>query len=1264
MMAETVHIASMNCQGIGNPQKRRDVFHYLRKKSFSIYLLQDTHFDPHKEDCIRAEWGYKAFFSSFSSASRGVAILFNNNFEFNVKKVYKEVEGNYIFVHVNMMKKDFLIISLYGPNRDDPEFFEVLEERINEVGCQNVIMGGDWNLVLDFSLDYYNYKHCNNVKAHEQVENMKDNLDLLDIWREINPEVRRFTWRRNRPQMQQSRLDFFLLSDVLSSYVTDADIRPGYRTDHSLITLRLSFGKEAKRKLLWKLNSSLLTEKQYVDEVNVVIQSVTEEYAALPYARENIKNVPKSEIQLTISDQLFLDVMLMKIRSTTISYASMKKRTEEERQNTLERKISDLENQMTLTEEENNQLIELKQELISIRERKMKGVLLRSRARWVANGEKITNYFCSLEKRNYISKNMHKLKTRDGEEIFDKDKIMKEVKGFYEHLYTRKELEYVQISEMVGELPSLAAEEIASLEGHITLEEASYALKNMKNNKSPGSDGFTVEFFKVFWKQLGEFVVRSLNDGFNKGELSSTQKEGIIICIPKSDKEKDLIKNWRPISLINVAYKIGSTCIANRLKVVLPSLINEDQTGFVANRFIGDNIRLIYDLISYLNCENLPGLLLCLDFEKAFDSLDWRFMDNVLCAFKFGQDFRRWIETFRKNIKSSVSLNGQMSTWFNIGRGCRQGDPISPYLFILCAEILAIMIRENENIQGLNLNGTSHKISQYADDTEVLLNGDNKSFEETMRTIETFGNKSGLFLNTGKSSAIWLGSKRNSEEKFMPHLCMNWNPPRFKILGIWFSADLSDCSEFNIREKGLEVKALYKIWLKRQITPLGRIAVLKSLILSKLIHLWIYLPNPPDDAVNALQKTMFEFVWSKKRDRISRKTTVQPAHRGGLGIPDLKTYISSLKLIWLRKLESCKHKWKNIILSTNPNLPNLRHLGCNLPRQWGRLNDFWKDVFSAYKSFGEKIKCKTQEEVNAEPIFYNGNINIDKKSIFYKTWFDKGVRNIHHLIKDNGDFLPYDEFKRKYDIVTDYVTYIGCTQAIKKYIRQLCIDMDCDRSVESPKAFRTLQFAQKGAKVYYDILILTNEGTEPKCCRTWNDKLDTEVSWKTTFKKVKKIREVKMKWFQIRIVHRIIATNVVLSRIGVQNDERCSFCREERENIQHIFWNCKHVQQFWNACRIWINENCDNANIAAFTEPLILFGHDTHFYSDDVFDLIILWAKYFIYKCKWDDTIPNVQSFRKYLQIKYETEKCIAFSNMEYHKFRLDWVSYGNLVNL
>ena len=124
----------------------------------------------------------------------------------------------------------------------------------------------------------------------------------------------------------------------------------------------------------------------------------------------------------------------------------------------------------------------------------------------------------------------------------------------------------------------------------------------------------------------------------------------------------------------------------------------------------------------YLNLNNLPGLLLCIDFEKAFDFLSWTFMHKVLKAYGFGESLCQWIVTFYKNIKSTVIVNGNTSEWIKIERGCRQGDPVSQYLFILCAEILSIMIKEDPIIKGIKIRDTEHKIIQFADDTLLFRN--------------------------------------------------------------------------------------------------------------------------------------------------------------------------------------------------------------------------------------------------------------------------------------------------------------------------------------------------------------------------------------------------------------------------------------------------------------------------------------------------------------------------------------------------------------
>lgn len=153
----------------------------------------------------------------------------------------------------------------------------------------------------------------------------------------------------------------------------------------------------------------------------------------------------------------------------------------------------------------------------------------------------------------------------------------------------------------------------------------------------------------------------------------------------------------------------------------LPKLIHPNQVGYVKNRNITDNIRTVIDLMEYLKDEDLPGILINIDFEKAFDLVDWTFLRSVLGKFNFGDSMIKWIQTFYTNITSCTINNRVTSRYFPVERGVRQGDPLSPYLFILCEEILACNIRQNENIEGIQLDHRQLKLLQYADDTSGLL---------------------------------------------------------------------------------------------------------------------------------------------------------------------------------------------------------------------------------------------------------------------------------------------------------------------------------------------------------------------------------------------------------------------------------------------------------------------------------------------------------------------------------------------------------------
>ena len=152
----------------------------------------------------------------------------------------------------------------------------------------------------------------------------------------------------------------------------------------------------------------------------------------------------------------------------------------------------------------------------------------------------------------------------------------------------------------------------------------------------------------------------------------------------KQGKDELLIKNWRPISLLCVDFKILTKSLAMRVRDILPNLIHENQSGFVKNRYIGQGIRLVEDIIVYTDKNDKVGAIVQLDFEKAFDSVSWQYMFDTLKNFNFGKNFIDWVKLCYTNIYSTVINNGFSSGWFRISRGVRQGCPLSCALFVLC----------------------------------------------------------------------------------------------------------------------------------------------------------------------------------------------------------------------------------------------------------------------------------------------------------------------------------------------------------------------------------------------------------------------------------------------------------------------------------------------------------------------------------------------------------------------------------------------------
>ncbi|KAL9966977.1 hypothetical protein ACROYT_G025128 [Oculina patagonica] len=328
------------------------------------------------------------------------------------------------------------------------------------------------------------------------------------------------------------------------------------------------------------------------------------------------------------------------------------------------------------------------------------------------------------------------------------------------------------------------------------------------------------------------------------------------------------IANWRPISLINVDVKIASKALAKRLECILPFIIHRNQNAYVKGRLISDSTRIIDDIMSYTKVNDLSGLLVAIDFEKAFDSLDWAFLNKALLAFNFGESFIKWVSTFYCNIKSCVTNNGFSSVHFHVKRGVRQGDPLSPYLFIIALEILAINIRSSKNIKGFKLSDNEEiKLTIFADDLTTFLK-DKQSFENLLKMLRDFGCCSGLKVNNGKLEALHLGDSSIKLDIGIK----NMDKP-LKKLGIFFSYDKKQAVKLNFDSILDSLKKTLNLWKWRHLTILGRIQIIKSFAIPKFLYRASQLPFP-DDVIKRANTIIYEFIW-KDANKTSRDLRLQ-----------------------------------------------------------------------------------------------------------------------------------------------------------------------------------------------------------------------------------------------------------------------------------------------------------------------------------------------------------------------------------------------------
>jgi len=841
---------TLNVRGLHNSAKRTKLFEWILDNNYDIAFLQETYCTQKLLPYFKSTWkGEDVHSLTDSDHSRGTCILFNPKLKVNIIGNHASEDGRLLLVNAEIDSLQCSLLSVYAPNSQSKRkaFFVKMRKWINKYAMfENKIVAGDTNCSLR-DIDRSPQTHLND-KSRTTLKGVLNSCNLFDVWNYKNVDNPGYTFE-DRNSGTKSRLDYVFVDGNMLYNVKEIGLcKCPFVPDHLTVYMHYMKSECERGGGYWKMNSSILKNEDFRLKMVEEVKKTEEEYKDL---------APK----------VIWELIKIKIKQVSIQYSQKLKKRSKTNKLQLQKKLD----QLTMIHGINKteEMAEIERDLDNIYSDEIKGAQIRAKAKWVEEGERCNKYFLNLEKKQQISNVINILKDENGHEISDSHELLEECCNFYNKLYTSQSIPDKNIDEYLSSIniPSLSMSDKVVCEDDITEKEIYEAVKNLKNGKSPGTDGIVPEFYKEYWNILKLPFMRMLTDIFKTGELPSSMRNAIITLIHKKG-DKQLLSNYRPISLTKYDYKIIAFVLAMRIQGVINKLIHKDQSGYIKGRFIGQNARLISDIFEYCEKYNIKGAIINLDFEKAFDRLEWNFLFKTLCKFNFGCNFIKWIQILYRDPKIIIKNNGWMSKSLSISRGIRQGCPVSSLLFILAIEIMSVTIRKfnDEKIEGFNFGNNTHKVSQYADDSTLLLSND-VALVFALQCVDRFCAVSGMKLNIDKTEGIWMGPYKTNPSWFQG-IRFTQNPVR--CLGIYIGHDVEACYRENWISKINKLKNSLHIWKSRKLTIIGRILIVKTIALSKLIYSFTVL-SVPDEVIRLINKCVYMSLYGIKKIELSVK---------------------------------------------------------------------------------------------------------------------------------------------------------------------------------------------------------------------------------------------------------------------------------------------------------------------------------------------------------------------------------------------------------
>ena len=1169
-------IASLNIQGLRDSRKRASVFRSVKREHIDIIALQETYLMEKDLNMLKNEWEGTIHLSEGTVRSKGTVTLFSKDIDASIIQEVFTSSGRLVISSLEVGGDMLFIVNSYAPtdDRSKIDFYHqlnsVIKQNINNEYLDNIIMMGDFNCTLNNRLDIIsgNYHNENTIKHFQH--NIED-LNLEDCWRLFNPNIKEHTWKRRKIAR---RLDYLFASNSLLPFIKSCNIRSLGFSDHRAVIGDLEFYTFIRGRGSFKMNVSILEENDFSRLIENTITNTLKEYD---------KYTP----------DLRFEMLKVRIREAAQHYSIKKSKLRNDIEKKLQNQLNNIETELANdpnNEELNKSYEKVKSQYESIQMEKTKAARIRARIKWMEQGEKNTKFFMSLEKSRSTANTIFKVKLENGSTSVQEGEITEAIANFFEKLYKdEQKFKNSKFKEFIRGLNinKLTHEQKIECEKQLTEDEIYDALKGMNSGSAPGLDGLPVELYRKFWVLLKGPLLEYYNYSFSIGTLSESTQVGLITLIHKGKQlPREIIENWRPITLTNIDYKIIAKVLANRLKRVIGYLVGTHQQGFIKGRNIANVIRKIDDILDYQRAKKINDILFAVDFKQAFDRINADYIQKMLKLFDFGPVMSAWIEILFKNRTACIKNGGHISRFFEVRRGVRQGCPIAPLIFLLAVEILALKIIQSPKIKGIKLpNGEIIKILLFADDTTFLVKN-LIDIREILSRLKEFSVFSGLLLNNKKSFLMFTNNKIiHGYEELNIQISS-----KVKILGITFSNNQTAgtlSENWNGRIK--KMINLLSLWSRRQISILGKIQLIKTFGLSQFIYIMQSI-SIPKNVLEDINRIFFRFIWQKQftnkntLERVRREVMYSDKNKGGLNMVNIIDFQNSFLLDWAEKLLMSKENWtiipKYFLEVVGGKVVFDSSVTLNMFIGIDKIkSNFWKRVLENWiqnnVSHQEKVAIKN-------PLYNNKLLKYKNKTIFLPSAMKLGINTIED-VWEGEKMMSYAKFINTFGPYTrSWLDYNIISNTINKHN----IDINESTEAEHRISFRNNPIGSIGRKGF--LTIMQDQKVKCHCMNRWKEKYNVDVDtrhWDNIFSCTKEIKMQSLLW---KILHRIYPTNEILVKMKIKDSSKCDRCNDI-DSLEHLFYTCEHAQKVWKH----IENNIQTRLKANFklSEEIVMLGY-------------------------------------------------------------------------